>query len=163
MPQAAKPQPFDAVVTTPIGPLGIMLNDEAIGRITFLPPRRRPQAPTHPLAREAATQLTRYFADAGFCFDLPLVEHGTPFQRRVWAALRAIPRGETRSYGALAATLASGPRAIGGACRANPLVIVTPCHRVIAAHGSLGGFSGAVEGRPLATKRWLLEHEMTTP
>ncbi len=161
MPRANPTPRFDAVVATPIGPLGIALADEVIEQITFLPPRRRPRTPRHPLAREAAAQLTHYFTDPRFAFDLPLIEHGTPFQRRVWAALRAIPRGETRSYGALATTLASGPRAIGGACRANPLVIVTPCHRVIAAHGGLGGFTGAIEGRPLATKRWLLEHETT--
>jgi methylated-DNA-[protein]-cysteine S-methyltransferase len=151
---------FDAVVATPIGPIGIAIAGEALERIAFLPPRRRPSTPSHPLAREVAAQLTHYFTDPHFAFDLPLTEHGTPFQSRVWAALRAIPRGETRSYGALATALTSGPRAIGGACRANPLVIVTPCHRVIAVNGGLGGFAGAVAGRPLATKRWLLEHEM---
>lgn len=161
MPRANSTPRFDAVVATPIGPLGIALADEMIERITFLPSRRRPLVPRHPLAHEAATQLAYYFNDPHFTFDLPLIEHGTPFQRRVWAALRAIPRGETCSYGAVATTLASGPRAIGGACRANPLVIATPCHRVVAAHGGLGGFAGAVQGRPLATKRWLLEHETT--
>lgn len=153
---------YAAVVASPVGPLGIALAGEAVGEIAFLPPRSRPRAATHPLAREAIAQLAHYFSDPDWVFDLPLAEPGTPFQRRVWAALRAIPRGQTRSYGALATTLQSGPRAVGGACRANPLVIVTPCHRVVAAGGALGGFAGATAGRPLATKRWLLAHEAAT-
>jgi methylated-DNA-[protein]-cysteine S-methyltransferase len=158
---ARTPAPeFAAVVASPVGPLGIALAGEAVGEIAFLPPQTRPRAPTHALAREAAAQLAHYFSDPDWAFDLPLHEPGTPFQRRVWAALRAIPRGQTRSYGALAATLHSGPRAVGGACRANPLVIVTPCHRVVAAGGALGGFAGATRGRPLATKHWLLAHEV---
>ena len=85
-----------------------------------------------------------------------MATNGTPFQRRVWAALRAIPAGETTSYGALARLLDApgASRAVGLANGANPIGIVVPCHRVIGADGSLTGFGGG-----LARKQWLLQHE----
>ncbi len=90
--------------------------------------------------------------------QVPLAPAGTAFQRRVWAALRAIPPGETRTYGALAAALGSHPRAVAGACRANPWVLLVPCHRAVSTCGP-GGFMGATDGWPLALKRRLLAHE----
>ncbi len=89
---------------------------------------------------------------------LPLAPAGTAFQRRVWAALRAIPPGETRTYGALAEILGSHARAVAGACRANPWVLLVPCHRAVSSQG-LGGFMGATGGWPLVLKRRLLAHE----
>lgn len=87
---------------------------------------------------------------------LEVATGGTPFQRRVWTALRAIPAGRTISYGKLAATLgvASASRAVGSANGANPIAIVVPCHRVIGANGTLTGYAGG-----LSRKRWLLDHE----
>jgi methylated-DNA-[protein]-cysteine S-methyltransferase len=81
---------------------------------------------------------------------------GTPFQRAVWAALRAIPPGRTMSYGALAAALGlpRAVRAVGRANGANPISVVVPCHRVVGADGSLAGYGGGLE-----RKRWLLMHE----
>jgi len=106
-----------------------------------------------------AAWVARWRRDPGVAPpDLPLAPVGTPFQRRVWAALQAIPPGETRTYGALAAALDSHPRAVAAACRANPWVLLVPCHRAVSAHGP-GGFMGATEGWPLALKRRLLEHE----
>ncbi|MFZ5610434.1 MAG: methylated-DNA--[protein]-cysteine S-methyltransferase [Pseudomonadota bacterium] len=101
----------------------------------------RDQTPT-PLLRRAVHQLHDYFDERRRQFEVPLYPHGTPFQRRLWAALEAIPYGETRSYQALARLLGSSPRAIGQACGANPLPILIPCHRVLAADGRLGGYSG---------------------
>jgi len=89
---------------------------------------------------------------------LALAFRGTPFQRRVWAALRAIPVGGVRRYGELAERLGSSPRAVAAACRANPWVLYVPCHRVVAKHDA-GGFMGARHGWALALKRRLLEHE----
>jgi methylated-DNA-[protein]-cysteine S-methyltransferase len=89
-------------------------------------------------------------------FDLPVAPHGSAFQCRVWDALRAIPPGETRTYGDLAQLLGSSARAIGQANGANPIPIVIPCHRVVAAAGRLGGYSG---GEGAATKRVLLDLE----
>ena len=105
---------------------------------------------------ECRAQLTAYFAGELREFSLPLAAHGTPFQKRVWAALRRIPFGETRSYGALAASLGhpGSARAVGAANRTNPIGIVVPCHRVIGADGTLTGYAGGIE-----RKKFLLEHE----
>ena len=102
--------------------------------------------------------LAEYFRDGTLGLDLPVAPLGTDFQRRVWAALRAIPPGTTRTYGELARELGTSPRAIGGACRANPCLIAVPCHRVVARDG-LGGFTGERGGERLAVKCWLLRHE----
>jgi len=110
------------------------------------------------LRQQLGEQLKRYFAAPHAGFDLPMQQHGTAYQQRVWRALQRIPPGQTLTYGQLAKRLHSSPRAIGNACRQNPLPLLIPCHRVVAASG-LGGFSGETTGRPLALKRWLLEHE----
>lgn len=89
---------------------------------------------------------------------LSLDLHGTPFQQRVWQALCTIPWGETLSYGELARRLGSSPRAVAGACRANPVPLLVPCHRVTAKQG-LGGYMGQSSGEGLAIKQWLLRHE----
>lgn len=134
--------------------------------IVYLPPRPPsdlPAAPTSDLAHEAARQLNAYLSDPDFTFDLPLMRRGTNFQQRVWQAIGAIQRGATRRYGELARDLGSAPRAVGQACAANPLPIVVPCHRVVAAAGGLnsglGGFAHARDGFLLDVKRWLLRHE----
>lgn len=141
---------------TPLGDLTLSEEDGAIVALDW--GRGRDRAET-PLLREAAARLHDYFDGAG-CegFDaLPLAPHGTPFRRRVWEALRRIPAGETRSYLAVAREVEClSARAIGGASGANPIPILIPCHRVVAADGSLGGYSGA-EGQ--TTKRYLLDLE----
>ncbi len=109
-----------------------------------------------PLLARAAEQLGEYFAGARRDFDLPLDPAGTPFQRRVWTEMARIPFGAIESYGALAREVGSVARAVGGACGANPIPIVIPCHRVVGKGGALGGFSGGA-GPP--TKRALLELE----
>ncbi len=108
------------------------------------------------LLAEARRQLEAYFKGQRKAFDLPLAPRGTAFQQRVWRDMRGIAYGETVSYGALAAALSSGPRAVGMACARNPLPVIIPCHRVIGGNGALTGYSGA-EG--LATKRYLLRLE----
>lgn len=97
--------------------------------------------------RHVRTQLLEYFSGSRRSFDLELAPEGTPFQKRVWDALAAIPWGETRSYRQLAEAIGNprALRAVGGANGANPLVVIIPCHRVIAADGSLGGFSAGSE------------------
>lgn len=101
--------------------------------------------------------LAAFFAgDLGALAALPVRTNGTVFQRRVWAALREIPAGRTRTYGALAAAIGAptASRAVGLANGANPIAIVVPCHRVVGANGALTGYGGGLE-----RKRWLLEHE----
>ncbi|WP_281858690.1 methylated-DNA--[protein]-cysteine S-methyltransferase [Litoreibacter halocynthiae] len=90
----------------------------------------------------AVAQLQEYFAGSRQLFDLPLKPRGSAFQQKFYAALCAIPYGETRTYGDLAAELGVSAQAIGQACGANPIAILIPCHRVLGATG-LGGFSGA--------------------
>jgi methylated-DNA-[protein]-cysteine S-methyltransferase len=138
---------------TPLGEVTVSEEDGAIVALDW--GRGRDQART-PLLLRAVTQLQDYFDNPGAGFDLPLAPHGSAFQQRVWNALRAIPAGETRSYGDLARQLGSAARAIGQANGANPIPLLIPCHRVVAAGGALGGYSGG-EGPP--TKLWLLNHE----
>jgi methylated-DNA-[protein]-cysteine S-methyltransferase len=95
-----------------------------------------------PLLAEAARQLDAYFEGKLHDFNLPLRPAGTAFERSVWAAMQDIPYGETRSYGDLAATTHSAPRAVGRACGRNPIPIVIPCHRVLG-KGWMGGYSGS--------------------
>ena len=105
-------------------------------------------------------QLAEYFAGRRKDFDLPLDLAGSPWQRRVWDGLLAIPYGETRGYGELAEALGKpgGARAVGRANGENYVAIVVPCHRVIEAGGGLRGYGGGLE-----RKRWLLEHESGAP
>jgi len=150
---------YAAVIAAPFGRLGIHAQ-EALTSIDFVSARIPLQPPRTPLARQVCAQLKAYFADPRTRFDLPLAPDGTLFQQRAWRALQRIPAGTARTYGELARTLKSAPRAVGGACRANPIPIVVPCHRVIAASGP-GGFMGATRGRAMDIKHWLLAHERT--
>ncbi len=147
-----------AVFDTPMGPVGIELEDSVLVGVDLLPEATRSvMAPTRAAARAVAA-LRQYFDFPHRAVELPLRLRGTAFQRRVWAALKDIPSGSVLTYGELARRLATSARAVGGACRANPTPIVVPCHRVVAA-GDLGGFAGARSGALVAKKRWLLEHE----
>ncbi len=150
----------DAIVQLPFATVGIRIDGDAITRIEFLPPDTAECAATDPLAQEAVAALKRYSIDPRSGFDLPLRLEGTSFQRRVWRALQGLKSGETVSYGELAARLGSGARAVGNACRRNPVPLIVPCHRVVAKSG-LGGFAGDRDGGWTAIKRRLLEHERT--
>ncbi|WP_322099292.1 methylated-DNA--[protein]-cysteine S-methyltransferase [Haematospirillum sp. H1815] len=111
-----------------------------------------------PLLKEAGKQLQAWFDRRLENFDLPLATAGTAFTARVRDALCAIPFGATQTYGDLAQTVLSSPRAVGMACARNPLPILVPCHRVLAAGGHLGGYS-AFDG--LQSKAWLLHFEQS--
>ena len=135
----------------------------ANGRLTTLSPFRvYPQTPLSDSAnRRTLTllteELTAYFAGELHTFTVPLEEHGTPYQKSVWAALRQIPYGQSRTYGEIAMMLGYenpiAARSVGNACGKNPVLLLTPCHRVFAKR-SIGGFSGAPE-----LKRWLCKLE----
>lgn len=146
-------------IHTPLGELTIF---EAEGAIVALDWGRGIASddtgePPTPLLREAATQLQDYFDGQRTGFDLPLNPQGSAFRRKVWDALCRIPPGETRSYLDIAREIGCrSPRAIGQANGDNPIPIIIPCHRVVAANGSLGGYSG---GDGAATKRYLLALE----
>jgi methylated-DNA-[protein]-cysteine S-methyltransferase len=149
---------FQAVVAAPSFCLGIRCSDDEILDIEFLEPRAE-VAPKTLLAKEAVRQLRAYLKNPHFEFSLPLAPAGTPFQRRVWSGIAAIPSGGTKSYGELAAAIGSGPRAVGNACGSNPYPVVVPCHRIVASGGGLGGFARNRGGFLLDVKRWLLAHE----
>jgi len=138
---------------TPLGPLTLSEEDGAIVALDW--GRGRDQEET-PLLLNARDQIQDYFDGQRTAFDLPLAPFGSAFQKRVWAALCAIPPGETRSYGELAVSLGSVARAVGQANGANPIPIIIPCHRVVGSGGALGGYSG---GDGPATKRYLLDLE----
>jgi len=149
---------YDAVMNAPLGKLGICIENDKLVKLEYLGSDVKPKAASDPLSKEVFSQLNKYFSDPGFVFDLPLKSYGTDHQQRVWRALRKISTGKTASYGQIADKLGSGARAVGNACRHNPISIIVPCHRVIAAHG-VGGYGGATNGVILKRKLWLLEHE----
>ncbi|TAK98226.1 MAG: methylated-DNA--[protein]-cysteine S-methyltransferase [Rhodospirillaceae bacterium] len=124
---------------TPVGDLTISAEDERIVAVDW--GWGRDQAPTK-ILREAKKQLEAYFDGKLKRFDLPLAPAGTLFQQQVWRAMCDIPYGGTATYGALAARLHSSARSVGTACGRNPLPILIPCHRVVAAGNRLGGYSG---------------------
>jgi methylated-DNA-[protein]-cysteine S-methyltransferase len=161
MPEARPIEAFQARLRTPVTTLGISTTAMHVTGVRFLAPSVSALAPRRgSIAHLACVQLNAYLEDPRFEFDLPLAIAGTRHRLAVWEAMQRIPAGATRTYGELARELGSSARAVGGACGANPLPVVVPCHRVIAAGGALGGFMGArAEGFELGVKRWLLGHE----
>lgn len=153
-----EPGDYQLAVVAPCFRLGVRCDGREVFGVDFLLPGDEVAA-ANPLAAEVERQLDAYLRDPRYSFRLPLRPAGTPFQRRVWQQIAAIPAGQTRSYGDLAIDLQSAPRAVGQACGANPYPVVVPCHRVLARAGRLGGFAHHVEGFPLEVKRWLLAHE----
>jgi methylated-DNA-[protein]-cysteine S-methyltransferase len=150
-----------AHLTTPVGPILVAETGDGVLAIHFEDGRRRRRVDpawrqVDPGELAAARQFVEYFAGVRRTFDLRLTAQGTAFQRRVWDAVAAIPYGETRSYGTIAAGIGarSAVRAVGAANGQNPWPIVVPCHRVIGSDGSLTGYGG---GLPI--KRALLAFE----
>ncbi len=144
-----------ATLETPAGRLHITATAEHVVAITWLASERSIGSISTSLLSECTAQLAAYFDSRLKSFSLPLAPAATPYQDRVRAAMLAIPYGATATYGDLARTIGSGPRAVARGCGANPLPIVVPCHRVVAAGGP-GGYSA---GAGVATKQLLLTHE----
>ena len=161
MPDDSHRDAFQACVRAPFATLGITTTATHVTGIRFLSPSVKALAPRrNTIAFLACVQLQAYLDNPRFEFDLPLRLSGTHHRLAVWEAMQRIPAGATRSYGDLAKELKSSARAVGGACGANPVPVVVPCHRVIAARGAIGGFMGASgDGFELGIKRWLLGHE----
>lgn len=146
-----------AIVNTPFGKIRISAG-EYLTNIEFLTEEVPLRSPKTLLIHQIVYELNSYFKDPHFKFTIPYQMAGTVFQKRVWNALCDIPIGTTVSYGELAKKLKTGARAIGQACRTNPLPLFIPCHRVLSQYG-LGGFSGDRTGKKIAIKQWLLNHE----
>lgn len=155
------------LIPSPIGPLLAEYDAEGVRALRFWARGEHPPAGTRDeparddaLGRQLVRELAEYFAGGRTEFSVPLAPAGTDFQRRVWAELARIPFGATRSYAAVARAVGTrAARAVGQANRRNPLPVLVPCHRVIAADGGLGGYAGAAAGAGVEAKRWLLRHE----
>ena len=153
-----------SIIDSPYGQLlAVAGNDHALTGLYYLGaahcPSKIPAAVPRPATDvffRVAVQLAEYAAGSRTCFDVPIRLEGTPFQREVWEAIRAIPQGETLSYSDLAAAVGRprAVRAVGAATGANPVSILVPCHRVVGSNGALTGYAGGLE-----RKRRLLEHE----
>ncbi|QNA90362.1 methylated-DNA--[protein]-cysteine S-methyltransferase [Massilia sp. Dwa41.01b] len=154
---------FSAIVAAPFGAIGVRTEGERLRELVYLQPRFEEKSAENATAEAAARQVEAYLRDPDFRFELPLFEAGSAFQKRVWDAISAIPRGTVRTYGNIAKEIGSAPRAVGQACGANWFPLVIPCHRVTAAAG-LGGFASNDDenGFHLSVKRWLLRHEGAT-
>ena len=140
--------------------IALIFEQNRLAHLTFV--KKQPVTSQH--QRLSAKQysiiqaIDNYFKHHHDLDSIPLFEKGTPFQKRVWKALRSIKSGEVITYGELAKKLDSGARAVANACRHNPIAIVTPCHRVVSSTG-MGGYMGQTEGVFVEIKRMLLEHE----
>lgn len=147
---------YSKTIWSPVGELTLVADDRGLAAILWendSPDRVRLGALTekadHPVLVETERQLAEYFAGERRAFDVPLSFAGTDFQKRVWAALLAIPFGETRSYGEIADQLGNpgASRAVGAANGRNPISIIAPCHRVVGSNGKLTGFAGGLEAK----------------
>ncbi|QIY78214.1 methylated-DNA--[protein]-cysteine S-methyltransferase [Chromobacterium violaceum] len=163
MTTAARP----GLIDTRFGPVAAWLDARgALLRLLFNPTPEQLAAHACPrddaALAEVARQLAEYQAGDRQSFDLPLAPQGTPFQQKVWAALRDIPYGHTVSYGELARALGNpdGARAVGRANATNPIALIVPCHRVLGADGSLTGYAG---GLPLKAALLRFELERSAP
>lgn len=153
---------YERSVASPVGMVRLVADDQSLRALYFsdhrhaVPFEARTVDSPHPLLDWAQRELEEYFRGERLTFSVPLPRLGTPFQQRVWEALKTIPFGQSRSYGQLAAMTGSprAVRAVGSANGRNPVSIFVPCHRVIGSDGKLTGYGG---GMPV--KQWLLEHE----
>jgi len=140
---------IESGLESPVGLLDVAVTEQGISRLEFShgrPPDTGSQSARHPLLEQLRCELAEYFAGRRREFTVPLVYSGTPFQVKVWDALRHIPYGETRSYERLALSIGSpqAQRAVGHANGQNPVAILIPCHRVINKDGKLGGYGGGL-------------------
>lgn len=152
---------YDAMILTPFGAVAIAAyrGQLAIELLDTSPSSNVyvTKQSASPMTQNACQQVLAYLKEPKATFDLPMSQHGTPFQQRVWQAIAQIPLGQTRTYSELAKQIGSGPRAVANACGANQLPLVVPCHRVVAQNGIGGFMQGKANG--LRIKQWLLRHE----
>jgi methylated-DNA-[protein]-cysteine S-methyltransferase len=148
---------------SPLGPLTLQASDEAITSLTIADRHSvvEERTPQNPLLAAAVSQLSEYFQGTRTEFELPVAFSGTPFQEKIWSALRTIPYGQSLGYEelGLVAGVGRAPRAVGGAVGANPVPIIIPCHRVLSSTKAITGYSG---GAGIPTKVALLELEGIT-
>ena len=149
---------FHAKYPTPFAVLGIRTLGNRVIDIEYLPRGVATLAPLNALAERVCREIEHYLDDPEYAPRIPFGYQGTKFQCKVWRQVSAIPAGRTLTYNDVARALKTAPRPVGGACGANRIPIVIPCHRVVSANG-IGGFMGGHGADALTIKRWLLRHE----
>jgi methylated-DNA-[protein]-cysteine S-methyltransferase len=159
MQKKQNPKKYDACLKTPFANLGLRFEEGVLVSIDYIQSGLKAK-PVSDEARQVCQQIKNYYSKRPTenSFDVQLQASGTHFQKRVWKALQKIPLGTVVTYGDLAKRLKTSPRAVGNACRKNPISVIIPCHRVVS-KTSLGGYSGKTSGRSLKIKEWLLKHE----
>jgi methylated-DNA-[protein]-cysteine S-methyltransferase len=145
-------------IDSPIGLLKLIISNSELIGIEFADDYENTVSATHPDVKKITKELRAYFKDPEHTFNVQTKLNGTQFQLSVWKAVQSIPSGKTITYGQLAKKLKTGPRAIGQACRTNPLPVIYPCHRVVGANND-GGYAGKTNGRLLNVKQYLIAHE----
>ncbi len=150
-------QTYTSVLLSPIGTLAISADEKGITRVDFTEERTSHQE--SPLTIACKQELREYFEGERTCFTVPLNAKGTPFQKEIWAILHEVPYGAILTYTEVAKKYGNIKtiRAVGAANGANPLAIITPCHRITGKDGKLVGYAGG-----LWRKKWLLNHEGAT-
>lgn len=149
---------YSAILLSPIGKLGVQINENCLQGIHFLSNRVSVRKAENELAANVEGQLLEYFDNPVFKFTVKCDMVGTAYQRRVWKRLQVISAGQCMTYSEVADKLQSGARAVGGACRSNPIPIIVPCHRVVSKSG-IGGYDGDWGSGKVKIKQWLLRHE----
>jgi methylated-DNA-[protein]-cysteine S-methyltransferase len=149
---------YQASIRAPFAHLGIRIVDSKLAAIDFIESETEIK-PADEATVNVCKQIRRYLDDpANEQFDISYAFSATPFQRKVWSELEKIAPGKVVTYGELAKKLGTSARAVGNACRQNPVPVVIPCHRVVSASG-IGGYAGHTSGDLLKIKSWLLQHE----
>jgi len=155
---------YDVIFTTKVATVGLVFSDSTLMNIVYLE-KRRTKETEDKIIKSVRNKLERILNLNSSCkkieSELKKIKiqlEVTPFQKSVLMQLQKIPYGETRTYGDIAKILKTSPRAVGNACRTNPLPIIIPCHRVVAANG-IGGYDGATKGKTLEIKYQLLKQE----
>lgn len=149
---------FDAIIETPFAYLGLQFQIDVLIGVEYLGSGFKLDMPERPEILKVVDQLHSYFSNPAHRFDLKIHAKGTDFQQRVWREMCQIPAGQVKTYGEVAAILSTSPRAVGNACRENPIPLIIPCHRIVSAAG-MGGFAGTTSGYFTDIKRQLLRHE----
>ena len=158
---------YATIVESPVGFLGLQLKGQTLIGIDFLGSRisSKQEQSLNKLSNAPVKRiqlaLNDYFSDPNKVLPPATLLNGTDFQKKVWQVLSLIEPGQTRTYGDIADGIGSSPRAVGNACRRNPVPIFIPCHRVVSTSGQ-GGFMGKTSGEAMDIKKWLLANEQDT-
>lgn len=146
------------VMHSPVGKIYVETEDQQLVKLEYHCNKKVTTRKLDIFSSRVKKQIETYFQSSQASFTVPVMLAGTSFQKKVWLAMQKIPAGQTRTYGDISEQLQSSPRAVGNACRANPVPLIVPCHRVIGKAG-VGGFGGKTSGRNIDCKNWLLKHE----